>query len=225
MPKSQSQRNYENLGQITPGSLVDLEVITPTSSKRVKTEYIGLSKERFVLLSYPAAKRAVTLNGYLKDGCTVIVRAVLESGGGQVIAFRQQVVSITSHPTKLLFIGFPEQVQLISLRAQPRIPTLIPAKLISEQQEIAGIIKDVSVNGILFDVKSKENFSHLKNTTCKVTLDSKTSGVTEFEGEICSVRARTDSVQFGIQLLASEGDMKTFMQNHFIDISALEPFL
>ena len=34
--------NLDKLQQLTTGRLVDLEIVTPTSSKRVKTEFIGL---------------------------------------------------------------------------------------------------------------------------------------------------------------------------------------
>ncbi len=93
MPKTRHQLNLENLALITAGSIVDVEILTPTTSKRIKTEFVGLLHDRFVILNYPTAKRLSNATEYLKDGVVVIVRAVLESGGGQVIAFRQHVMT------------------------------------------------------------------------------------------------------------------------------------
>ena len=226
MPKTKQQLNLENLALINAGSIVDVEILTPTTSKRIKTEFVGLLNNRFVILNYPTAKRLNNATEYLKDGVVVIVRAVLESGGGQVIAFRQQVMSVSSHPARLIYLNFPTQVQLFSLRSETRIPTLLPAKLkLSDKRELHGVIKDISVTGVMFDVKGKDDLSELKNTQCNIVLDKTNKGITEFSGQICSIKSRAAGAQFGIQLLASEDEMKAFMKDHFIDLSVLEPLV
>ena len=226
MPKTKQQLNLENLAHITAGSIVDVEVLTPTTSKRIKTEFVGFLNDRFVILNYPSPKRLSNAGEYLKDGVVVIVRAVLESGGGQVIAFRQQVMSVSSHPARLVYLNFPTQVQLFSLRSQTRIPTLLPATIkLSDERELHGVIKDISVTGVMFDVKGKDDLTKLKNTQCNIVLDKSNKGATEFSGQICSIRTRATGSQFGIQLTASEEEMKSFMKDHFIDLSVLEPLV
>jgi len=223
MPKTRHQLNLENLALITAGSIVDVEILTPTTSKRIKTEFVGLLHDRFVILNYPTAKRLSNATEYLKDGVVVIVRAVLESGGGQVIAFRQHVMSVSSHPARLIYLNFPSQVQLFRLRSETRIPTLLPAKLkLSDERELHGVIKDISVTGVMFDIKGLDDLSELKNTQCNIVLDEKDKGITEFSGQICSIKSRAAGAQFGIQLTASEDEMKAFMKKHFIDLSVLE---
>ena len=44
--------NLDKLHQLTTGRLVDLEIVTPTSSKRVKTEFIGLLENKFIILNF-----------------------------------------------------------------------------------------------------------------------------------------------------------------------------
>ena len=78
--------NLDKLHQLTTGRLVDLEIVTPTSSKRVKTEFIGLLENKFIILNYPSSKRLPAASDYLRDGVMVVVRAVIEGSGGQVIA-------------------------------------------------------------------------------------------------------------------------------------------
>ena len=95
--------NLEKLKHISVGSLVDLEILTPKSSKRVKTELVGLLDKQFIILNYPNAKRLPAASDYLRDGVMVVVRALIEGSGGQVIAFRQQIMSVASHPAKLVF--------------------------------------------------------------------------------------------------------------------------
>ncbi|GAB0111926.1 flagellar brake domain-containing protein [Pseudoalteromonas distincta] len=209
--------NLDKLHKLVSGSMVDLEILTPTDSKRLKTEFIGLLDDKFIILNYPNAKRLVKAGDYLNDGVSVIVRALI---GGQVIAFRQQIMSIAFHPTKLIFIHFPKQVQLFGLRSQTRIPTLLPAKLkLSDDRVLEGIIKDISITGIMFDVRGGQQDENLKDVQCTVVLSNRDK---DFEGEICSVKKHVAGVHCGIQLLASEDEMKAFMKEHFIDPSALE---
>ena len=151
----------------------------------------------------------------------VVVRALIEGSGGQVIAFRQQIMSVASHPAKLVFINFPKQVQLFALRSQTRIPTLLPAKLkLSDDRVLEGLIKDISLTGVMFDIRGDQQAEGIKDMQCTVVLNSSDK---DFEGEICSVKEHVAGVHCGIKLLASEDEMKTFMKEHFIDPSALEP--
>ncbi|MDC9511185.1 PilZ domain-containing protein [Pseudoalteromonas sp. Angola-4] len=212
--------NLDKLHQLTTGRVVDLEIVTPTSSKRVKTEFIGLLENKFIILNYPSSKRLPAANDYLRDGVMVVVRAVIEGSGGQVIAFRQQVMSIASHPTRLIFINYPTQVQLFALRAQTRIPTLLPAKLtLSDDRVLEGVIKDISLTGVMFDVRGDQSDENIKDMQCTVTVDTNNKA---FTGEICSVKPHAAGVNCGIKLLASEEEMKAFMKEHFIDPAMLE---
>ncbi|KAA1149733.1 flagellar brake protein [Pseudoalteromonas sp. FUC4] len=213
--------NLDKLHQLTTSGLVDLEILTPTDSKRVKTEFVGLLENKFIILNYPNSRRLPASSDYLRDGVMVVVRALIEGSGGQVIAFRQQIMSVASHPAKLIFINYPKQVQLFALRSQTRIPTLLPAKLkLSDDRVLEGLIKDISLTGVMFDIRGDQQVEGIKDMQCTVILNSSDKS---FEGEICSVKEHVAGVRCGIKLLASEDEMKTFMKEHFIDPSALEP--
>ena len=213
--------NLDKLHQLTTSGLVDLEILTPTDSKRVKTEFVGLLENKFIILNYPNSKRLPASSDYLRDGVMVVVRALIEGSGGQVIAFRQQIMSVASHPAKLIFINYPKQVQLFALRSQTRIPTLLPAKLkLSDDRVLEGLIKDISLTGVMFDIRGDQQDESIKDMQCTVILNSSDKS---FEGEICSVKEHVAGVHCGIKLLASEDEMKAFMKEHFIDPSALEP--
>ena len=212
--------NLEKLNQIVTGGIVDVEILTPTSSRRVKTEFIGLLENKFIILNYPSAKRLPMASDYLRDGVMVVVRALIEGSGGHIIAFRQQLMSVASHPAKLLFIQYPSQVQLFALRSQARIPTLFPAKLTltDEQPPFEGVIKDISLTGVMFDIKTTQELDELKDMRCTVVFD----GYTKHEGQVCSVKKHASGICCGIRLFASEEQMKALMGDHFIDPSALE---
>ncbi len=212
--------NLEKLNQIVTGGIVDLEILTPTSSRRVKTEFIGLLENKFIILNYPNAKRLPMASDYLRDGVMVVVRALIEGSGGHVLAFRQQLMSVASHPAKLLFIEYPSQVQLFELRSQARIPTLFPAKLklSDDRPSFEGVIKDISLTGVMFDIKTTQEIDDIKDMRCIVVFDEDT----KHEGQICSVKKHAKGIYCGIRLFASEEQMKALMGDHFIDPNALE---
>ncbi len=217
MAKTQLQRNLDKLAYIPAGSIVDVEIITPIDSKRVKTEFIGLLNEQHIILNYPSARRLINSGELIKEGVMVIVRAVLESGGGQVIAFRQQIKAVASHPYRLIFLDFPKHVQLFSLRSETRIPTLFSACLNTDEQKYQGLIRDISLTGVQFDIKSDVDLSFLKEQSCNLVLNKH-----EFAGKVCSVRKNASSYQLGLQLNTGEEQMKSFMKEHLIDFSVLD---
>ncbi|WP_249348285.1 flagellar brake domain-containing protein [Pseudoalteromonas aurantia] len=69
------------------------------------------------MLKHPSSKRLGAAIDYIKEGCKVIVWALLEHGEGQVIAFKTTIQSITSHPARLIFLTLSAQVQTYCLRA------------------------------------------------------------------------------------------------------------
>jgi hypothetical protein len=217
--------NRDKLEQISCGSIVDLEIMTPTNSKRVRTEFVGLLKDKFIILNYPSSKRLPGASDYLHDGVMVVVRGLLEGQGGQVIAFRQQIFAVTSHPAKLIFINIPTKVEIFGLRSQTRVPTLFPAKLqLADDSIFNGVIKDISLTGVMFDIKSENAPKNLKEMACTVIIENTSTGAKTFTGEVCSIKEKEHKLGLlcGIKLLASEVEMESFMKDHFIDVSVLK---
>ncbi|WP_211236455.1 PilZ domain-containing protein [Marinomonas ushuaiensis] len=201
--------------------MVDLEILTPTSSKRVKTEFVGLLENQFIILNYPSTARLAKAADYLPDGATVVVRALIEGDGGQIIAFRQLLLTISFRPSRLLFIAYPKQVQLFSLRSQTRVPTLLPAKLkLSNGLELTGLIKDISLTGVMFEISNIDKIDNLKDMKCSVIIGNNKKA-NNFEGAIRSVKPYSLGARCGIKLSANKDQMKNLMREYFIEPSVL----
>jgi hypothetical protein len=214
--------NIDKLLGLTIGSMVDLEILTLTGKKRVKTEFVGLLENQFVILNYPSDTQLAKAADYLPDGVTVIVRALIEGNGGQIIAFRQEMLTISFRPTRLLFIRYPKQVQLFSLRSQTRIPTLLPAKLkLSGEQVLSGLIKDISLTGVMFEATSSDVVENLQDKQCSIIIENNKI-TNNFEGVIRSVKVHASSVRCGIKLSVDKEKMKKLMSEYFIDPSLLD---
>ena len=95
--------------------------------------------------------------------------------------------------------------------------TLFSACLNTDEQKYQGLIKDISLTGVQFDIKSDVDLSFLKEQSCNLVLNKH-----EFAGKVCSVRKNASSYQLGLQLNTGEEQMKSFMKEHLIDFSVLD---
>ncbi|CAH9059925.1 hypothetical protein PSECIP111951_02839 [Pseudoalteromonas holothuriae] len=222
MFKNKSSSGYQKIELISVGNVVDLEILMAANSKRVKTEFIGYLEGQYIILNYPNQKLLGKAAEHVKEGASVIVRAVADHSDGQIIAFKTDVKAVAYTPTKLIFLYPPQQVQSQSLRHQIRIPTLIPATLATDNTNLDGVIKDISHTGLLFSVLgSKVDLPKLNGQSCHVVIADKKKQETRLQGEICSTTYQDDALLLGIKLIADEGKVEALMQQCLIDLSAL----
>lgn len=223
MLKTSATGSGHHLAQISAGSVIDIEVVMPAGSKRLKTEYVGQLDGQFLVLKHPSSKRLGAAIDHIKEGCTVIVRALLEHGEGHVIAFKTTIQSITSHPARLIFLTPPTQVQTYCLRAQTRVPTLIPAVINLAEYSCVGVIKDISLSGLQFDIHHEDSrdTASMKEQDCKVLLEGKNNQQITLSGSICSLHPQDDTIALGIRLTDDQQVMESILKEYLIDLSIL----
>ncbi|MFC3033211.1 flagellar brake protein [Pseudoalteromonas fenneropenaei] len=214
--------SQQYISQLQSGVSIDLEIIMPATSKRVKTEYIGQLADQFIVLNHPNPKRLGAALDYLKEGSTVVVRALLEQSGGEIIAFKEQIKAVTVHPARLIFLYFPDRIQLMCLRNHARIPTLIPAVLSQGEFATVGVIKDISVAGLLIDVSEAQLPADFKERTCHILIEGKEGDKTTLSGQVCSLKRQGETIHLGIKLLSDKQQMDKVLREYLIDLSALE---
>ena len=212
-----------HISHIPAGCVIDIEVIMPAGTKRLKTEFIGQLTDQFLVLKSPSSKRLGAATDYIKEGTQVIVRALLEHAEGQVIAFKTSIKALTSHPARLIFLEPPEQIQTYCLRAQTRIPTLIPAVINLPDKSCVGVIKDISLSGLQFDLHQDDAPARatMKEQVCKVLLEGKNKQQITLSGVICSIHTQDDMVALGIKLTEGENIMERILKEYLIDLSIL----
>lgn len=218
----QHNADCQAIALLPTGSVVDIEIIMPASSKRLKTELVGYMADQYIILNSPSNKRLGAALDYLKEGTQVVVRAVVEQGEGQIIAFKTTIKAITSHPAKLIFLFSPRNLQSYSLREQVRVPTLIPAIFSAGDHSELGIIKDVSLSGLQFDLHNTELDPSLKAQSCEILLEGKQDQQFTLNGEICRVKQQDGLVVLGIKLNNDQTFMEAIMKEYLIDLSVLQ---
>ena len=224
MLKSQKKEDITILSQLSTGSTVDIEVMMPASSKRLKTEFVGHMPGQYLILNCPSSKRLGAAFEYVKEGTYVVVRAVVEQGDGHIVAFKSMIKAVTAHPTKLIFLFLPRVVQSYQLREQVRVPTLIPATFSTDSHCDIGVIKDISLSGLQFDLQNDDAQldENLKQQDCEILLEGKQNQQFKLNGEVCRVKQTDDLVKLGIKLKSDQTFMETIMKEYLIDLSVLQ---
>ncbi|CCQ10679.1 hypothetical protein PALB_15460 [Pseudoalteromonas luteoviolacea B = ATCC 29581] len=222
MLKTEIAASKAHLNRIVAGSVIDVELLLPATSKRVKTEFVGLLDGQFIVLNHPNPKRLGAALDFLKEGAQVIIRALLEHSGGQIIAFKAHIKSVTVHPARLIFLHFPDTVQLIKLRHHTRIPTLIPAQFSASDHTILGVIKDISLTGLLFEMQEHANVESLKESKCSLTFNTKDKKAFQLNGQVCSIKQEGVALFLGIKFESEKGQIEAVLKDYLIDLSTIE---
>ena len=162
-----SSADLDSLLSLRPGSVVDLQITTPTAPKRVKTQFVGIDLPTCLIFQVPSETKWGYLRDILIPENEVVVRYVLEGEQGKVIAFRTEVMKVITHPSPLLFVDFPASLQSLALRKHKRFTPGIQAQLSvsdAEQQiSIQSMILDVSQQGCRCVCDATPDFPRLDN--------------------------------------------------------------
>ncbi|TMP26626.1 flagellar brake protein [Pseudoalteromonas rubra] len=222
MLRRKTQRSRKHLSQIPAGSLIDIEIVMPASRKRVRTEFIGVLEDQYIILNYPNPKRLGAAADYVKTGTEIIVRALPEDSDGQIIAFKENIKAISNHPARLIFLYYPHEVQTYQLRAQTRVPALIPAILqLSDYNEV-GVIKDISLSGMMFDIQKEHLPDDLESENCEVLIEGKDDNASAIKGKVCRIiESAEGNVSLGIQVVGPDTTIKAVLKDYLIDLSIL----
>lgn len=213
-----------SLRALQPGTLVDLQISTPTSPKRVKTLYVGLDYPRCMVFQFPNIKKFGVLKDVLYPENTVIVRYVLEGSSGQVIAFKAKINHIQSQPSPLFFTTFPTSLQSLGLRSEKRASPGIAAELTFKEKKSTqkSLIVDVSQSGCRLAIedqalKALDGDALALDSPVTVCVDLSDKTVL-LEGHIKNVKSEDGYVFFGIQFESSSRDIDVLLKRHIINV-------
>ncbi|WP_394202970.1 PilZ domain-containing protein [Shewanella waksmanii] len=176
---SQPEQINHTLGLLKADSQIDIEFAF-FSNERLKGRVVGSQPGKYFLLALPKAAFSGHEN-MLVEGQTVVIRAIIEGDTGACIAFKVQIQSVSLAPYYLLFLQYPKKLEMIHLRQQTRLSTLIPASLTLQQrgeeghtQVLTGMIHDISTTGCRFKADNQTSMlNHLDRTVeIDISVDS-----------------------------------------------------
>jgi hypothetical protein len=146
--------NFNYLNNIACNAAVHLEIITPTSSIRLKTRLIGVDPSMSVILAMRNDDDWCAARNYMREGQAAIVRLInLETPEANIIAFRTNIQKLLSIAGNWLVMDYPRELQQTALRRHSRIAIQTPCSIINKESKKVvseGLLVDISIHGSAF---------------------------------------------------------------------------
>lgn len=112
-----------------------------TESRRVAGELVGWKSSKTLLASIPLL---VGIRDYVEVGRHITCRYMHD---GTVYGFKSRILGYITNPDSLVFLSYPDQWESLDLRKQQRLPCFFPASFEIVDQQVMGILNDISEFG------------------------------------------------------------------------------
>ena len=163
--------------QLTVGQRVEIQISGLNVPARFQTDFIGVIKGRWFIVAMPDAKRYGELREHLHEGVPLIVRFVLENENGEICAFRTDIDFVVSHPTKMLFLDWPSNVESRVIRQGRRFDAYLPTSIARLNEDNQA---DITIDGVILDVS--ETGCRVKHKYNAPDADDETKGEDSDDG-------------------------------------------
>lgn len=124
----------------------------PKDEYSLHCNLIGMKDNQFLLLDL-SQKSVEDLITRKTTNVGVVVRGITDTDLGHIIAFKSQIITVTSRPTWLMFIKLPYNFESKPIRANKRFKLKLPVAVTFEENIHKATLRDLSTSGcgIYFD--------------------------------------------------------------------------
>lgn len=196
-PPAQEHMIFENLRM---GQYVDIEIQNHMRD-RFKSSLVGAKEGHYLILEQPDVKKYGYVRDQLKDGIALVFRTICEKTTGECLAFRTELRGVVNHPSKLVIINFPDEIQLRELRREQRKQYTKPAQIFPPNSDtrIDGVITDISAGGCRFELEVGDSVRGVKSEFVMVELQHPETGELVVVGaRVCSQRKQYNLISIGL---------------------------
>jgi hypothetical protein len=212
-----TNEDLRKLRSMRPGRPLDLQLTTATTTKRVRTEFVGMDGSRCMIFRYPdEGKWGSLADGIFKDKA-MIARYILEDDTGEIIAFKVKVISVTTKPSHLIFTSFPLSIQTHDLRAEPRSQTRIASRMLDAKSDLVicdSVVLDISVNGCRMSVDKVGSDTKPKlKQVVKMYFAASKDKKTFLTGTVMNSKSDEVSMYYGVKFETPEEEVNQLLQD------------
>jgi len=212
-----TNEDLRKIRSMRPGRPVDLQLVTASSTKRVRTEFVGMDGTRCMIFKYPdEGKWGAVADGIFKDK-VIIARYILEDDTGEIIAFKVKILLVATKPSHLIFTHFPLSIQSHDLRAELRAQTRIAASVVDELSDIAicdSVVLDISVHGCRMSIDKRLNGDKPKlRQFVKLYFAASKDKKIFLTGTIMNSKSDEVSLYYGVKFETPEEEVNQLLQD------------
>ncbi|MFO8032068.1 MAG: flagellar brake protein [Desulfohalobiaceae bacterium] len=175
-------------------------------TSNIRTEVLGYSSENFIIISAPLIPG---IRQKALDKRSVIVRYFSD---GIVYGFESSLINYLNKPEPLLFITYPDNIEVMELRKNKRVNCNMPAKVYLQDDPYQGLIVDISLEGcriFIDELKNSEISKIEKEESIYLDLFPLTGEENiQAKGIIKNINAQKSSLFLGIQFDSQTESLK-----------------
>lgn len=183
--------------QLDVATRVEIQITTAGTPLRFQTSFIGAIEERWFIVAMPDARRYGDYRDALHEGVPLIVRYILENDHGEIVAFRTDIDYIVAHPTKMLFLAWPERIESRVIRANKRFDAYLPitiSRLTEEQvEQQAAVMVNVSSSGCRLSILPAQSSQWAEGDKIKLHVPRNDNQALEIEAIVRQIQRGSEN--------------------------------
>ncbi len=200
---------------VTLGTLMLIE--PQGMGDRFKTEFVGLGKGQFIMVRLP---RITGVNEHLYVEKKVTVRYVLQ---GNVYGFESEVLWTQVTPFRLLFLRYPDTIEILNLRKCQRVDCYLPVKIgvgepdSGQYSEYEGMMLNLSCGGCQVVADANEQDLPPLQVDSDVTLEFHMMGatkVTRIVGRTKNLNVTRNRMYLGVMFDTIPDEVRLGIENY-----------
>ncbi len=207
------------VGTVLHVEIVDLKL-------RHKSVLIGIENGRYLIAKLPNNDLSGSVRLQRAIRSQIIIKYVYN---GFVYGFKTKVLNIISIPARLLFVAYPEEIEELSIRCDPRYECVLPVEIKIGDDVIEMVIVDISKTGcgcvIKTDaVENKKQMFESLNMDTKIDLKAQLPGTEPklgLAGKIMHIYKDDHTITLGVLFEEMEPGVKTEFDKFILWISKL----
>jgi hypothetical protein len=212
-----TNEDLRKIRSMRPGRPLDLQLTMASTTKRVRTEFVGMDGTRCMIFRFPDEGKWGSLgDGIFKDK-SMIARYILEDDTGEIIAFKVKVILVATKPSHLIFTSFPLIIQSHDLRVEPRAQTRIAATLFDELSDSVicdSMVLDISVNGCRMSIdKSASGAKPKLRQFVKMYFAASKDKEMFLTGTIMNSKSDEVSMYYGVKFETPEDEVNQLLKD------------
>ncbi|MDG3085220.1 PilZ domain-containing protein [Vibrio hannami] len=124
----------------------------PKDDYSFQCNLVGLKEGQFLILDLPA-KTVEDLITRKTNNARIVIRGVTDTELGDIIAFKTEIITVTSRPTWLMYLKLPYSFESKPIRSNKRIKVNLPITIDHADEEHKATLRDLSMSGCGIVVK------------------------------------------------------------------------
>lgn len=128
----------------------------PKDDYSFQCNLVGIKEGQFIILDLPS-KAVEDLITRKTSNARIVIRGITDTDMGDIIAFKTEIITVTSRPTWLMYLKLPYSFESKPIRSNKRIKMNLPVSVTHGELEYKAKLRDFSMSGCgLFIKKAME---------------------------------------------------------------------